>query len=437
MTGIAKHTRAPLAIVGGGAAAAWLLILLKRALGKLPSTVVIEPRGQLGLGVAYSSALDVHRLNVTAEKMDLFPEPGVPEFAAWLTENTAHAPSDYVSRNLYGRYLSELLAREMNGQPLEHRRTSATRVAADGEAYLVQLADGETIHADNVVLALGNPPSRRLYAGEAARIVEDPLGGSLAAHDDAGRILVVGAGLTAIDAILELEQLAPGREYTVVAPHPFFPPGDVTTDPVEYEDTSYPAPSGLWKWVKDNRGSGPAPRSWFAPVDGLRPHANAIWQSWTPAERATFLRHCARRWLHLRHRAPPQAACLIDRINSEGRLALIAGRATVLETSGRDVRVCLGASETRFECVINATGPNLEPRSQPLLSRMVQDGLARPDPLRLGIEVDGEGRVLGESAGSRLFALGVWTRGSLWEVVAVPHIRDAARRVVAGLGYCA
>jgi uncharacterized NAD(P)/FAD-binding protein YdhS len=53
----------------------------------------------------------------------------------------------------------------------------------------------------------------------------------------------------------------------------------------------------------------------------------------------------------------------------------------------------------------------------------------------LGMEVDGDGRVLSGNAKGRLFALGVWTRGSLWEVVAVPHIRDAARRVVAALMY--
>jgi len=433
LTEPAKNPRAPLAVVGGGAAAAWLLILLKRALGKLPPTVVIEPREHLGLGIAYSATLDVHRLNVTAEKMDLFPEPGVEEFAAWLAENTAHGPTDHVPRSLYGRYISELLAREMHGQPVEHRRTCATRVAMEGAAHLIELADGEAIHADNVVLALGNPPSRRLSEGATARIVEDPFGASLAGQNEARRVLVVGAGLTAIDAILELEERAPGRHYTVVAPHPFFPPGDIATETVEYEDQSYPPPSGLLKWARDNRGPEAAPLCWFGPVDGLRSYVGAIWQSWTPAERATFLRHCARRWLHLRHRAAPQAARSIERIVDDGRLALVAGRATILEAGDQGVSVRLGTSEARFDSVINATGPDLNPRTQPLLSKLTQDGLAKPDPLGLGIAVDVEGRVLGGDAGGRLFALGTWTRGSLWEVVAVPHIRDAARRVVASL----
>ena len=62
---------------------------------------------------------------------------------------------------------------------------------------------------------------------------------------------------------------------------------------------------------------------------------------------------------------------------------------------------------------------------QPLLRRLVERGLIRPDRLHIGIDVtvdseviDARGRPIGW-----LLALGPMTRGAFWEIVAVPDIR--------------
>ena len=56
---------------------------------------------------------------------------------------------------------------------------------------------------------------------------------------------------------------------------------------------------------------------------------------------------------------------------------------------------------------------------------MLERGLIRPDPLRLGIDVTQQSEVVGADGQPcpALFALGPMTRGTFWEIVAVPDIR--------------
>jgi uncharacterized NAD(P)/FAD-binding protein YdhS len=66
---------------------------------------------------------------------------------------------------------------------------------------------------------------------------------------------------------------------------------------------------------------------------------------------------------------------------------------------------------------------------------LVEAGRIRPDPLRIGIDVDPECRTLdsGGKASERLYAIGPVTRGAFWESVAVPDIRVQAQRIAARL----
>ena len=67
----------------------------------------------------------------------------------------------------------------------------------------------------------------------------------------------------------------------------------------------------------------------------------------------------------------------------------------------------------------------------PLIRQLLGDGLARPAPLRLGIDCTSLGAVVdrdGQPSRS-LFAVGPITRGALWEIIAVPEIRAQAEQV--------
>ena len=61
-----------------------------------------------------------------------------------------------------------------------------------------------------------------------------------------------------------------------------------------------------------------------------------------------------------------------------------------------------------------------------MLRRMLDEGLVRPDPLGIALDVDERSRAVGAD---RLWALGPLTKGRYWEIVAVPDIRGQAAAV--------
>ena len=94
-------------IIGGGAAGAWMLLrMLQRGNNNID---IVEPRGELGRGLAYSASFDKHLLNVTTPKMDMLAEDGDPLFEPWLARRADFA---YAPRRLYGEFLQEALLHE-------------------------------------------------------------------------------------------------------------------------------------------------------------------------------------------------------------------------------------------------------------------------------------------------------------------------------------
>jgi uncharacterized NAD(P)/FAD-binding protein YdhS len=70
-----------------------------------------------------------------------------------------------------------------------------------------------------------------------------------------------------------------------------------------------------------------------------------------------------------------------------------------------------------------------------LLKQMLEAGLVRSDPLRLGLHVDADGALIdrGGKAAADLFALGPITKGAFWEIIAVPDLRIACEAMAARL----
>ena len=80
--------------------------------------------------------------------------------------------------------------------------------------------------------------------------------------------------------------------------------------------------------------------------------------------------------------------------------------------------------------MINSTGPESDVRriDDRLLSALLARGLARPDPLGLGLDVDDAGALYDAAgvASRTLFVLGPLLRGRDWESTAVPELRSLA-----------
>ena len=426
-------TAASAAVVGGGLSGALQAIHLLRAGAKC--VTLIERAGPPGRGVAYGTDRPEHLLNVPARRMSAFPdEPD--HFVRWYRERGGSA-EDFAPRMLFGDYVVELLGKA--GEGLEIVRGEA--VDADGAE--VVLAGGGRIAAEAVVLAPGNlpPATPPGIAPEAlgSLWVGDPWAGAIAdGLGDGDAILLVGTGLTAIDAALTLEAngfrgriLALSRRGLVPRAHGLREP---TTAP---QEKLPPDCVGLLRRVRRRSGE----IGWRSAVHELRNVTQAIWAGAPAAERRRFLRHLRPWWDVHRHKIAPAVAATIERMQAEGRLAFAAGRIVSIEADGT-VRWRRRGSEAteamRASRIVNCTGPehDIVRAGEPLLDALIGRGRIRPDPLRIGLDVDGDCRAIDASGAcsDRLYAIGPVTRGTFWESVAVPDIRvqtqAVARRIV-------
>ena len=103
-----------IAIVGAGFTGTLLaiqLIRLHKANGfTFPLTIkLIEKKPFLGKGLAYSTNCVRHLLNIPAYDMSAFPDQS-DHFFEWVSQKyNATTPNTFVSRGVYGEYLTELL----------------------------------------------------------------------------------------------------------------------------------------------------------------------------------------------------------------------------------------------------------------------------------------------------------------------------------------
>ncbi len=158
-----------------------------------------------------------------------------------------------------------------------------------------------------------------------------------------------------------------------------------------------------------------------------------MWLSASDDQRDRFLRHLRPWWDVHRHRLAPAVAATIEAMIARGQLTIVGGKPSAYVPSGNGVAVTYrprGAdAETTLHVrrIVNCTGPqgDLARSREPVLRSLIESGHARPDPARLGLDVDAQSRLVGADgvAHPRLFGLGPMTRGAFWEIVAVPDIR--------------
>lgn len=172
---------------------------------------------------------------------------------------------------------------------------------------------------------------------------------------------------------------------------------------------------------------------WQPTVDRLRPFTQDVWQSLSPEDKGRFLRHLRPWWNVHRHRMAAPVADRVEGARASGQLRLHTGRIQCLDEAEGGVRLSYrrrsdGATATLTAArVVNCAGPgcDYERIPHPLVRGLLAAGLARPDPLRLGLDITGT-CALRDRRGAisrRLFAVGPVTRAAFWEMTAVPDIR--------------
>jgi uncharacterized NAD(P)/FAD-binding protein YdhS len=433
-----RKTANRIAIVGGGASGVIAAVNMVRAMHWPADIVVIERRANLGRGLAYSTTDPSHLLNVRAENMSAFANDP-DHFLRWLKVNgpaygiESPAPFLFVTRSIYGAYL-ESLCDEGAPHGIRVFRNSCEDVVELEDEVQLRLTGGSILTADAVVIATGHDPQTVPPGIPAIDPWSETALDGLASD---APVLVLGTGLTMTDVVLSLCQSGHRGPIIALSRRGLLSHAHAEVLPVAIARPEVPlgAPLGeLVRWVRqlakecESEGG-----NWRCAIDALRPHTRAIWQSMTAEQRRRFLRHIRPWWDVHRHRMAPSVAGLISRLINDGRLIIVRGRIVASETDGDRVAVTLrrrGAAMTEkhtFDRVINCTGLSDDPRRSPnpAIRALLKRGLARVDSLSIGLDV-APNNALVKSSGEpsrRVFAVGPLTRGTLWEIVAIPDIR--------------
>ena len=437
------------AIIGGGFTGATLAAQLLRMSGGSVSVFLIERGAGLGRGVAYSTECTEHLLNVRARNMSAYPDD--PEhFLEWARLNHAAdaSPDHYLPRPLYGRYVASVLQQEIERHPgqIEQVQDEAVSIACIGETAEIRLRSGRRLFADKVVIALGNfsPGDPRLPGRtvHSLRYVSNPWKSNLwtsstlgdVSHDKS--VLLVGSGLTSVDVAITLRQRGFRGTIHILSRHGLLPQAHKATAawPTFSTEQSRGTVRGLLRLIRTQvRAAEKAGSGWRAVIDSLRPFTQEIWRSLSFSERRRFLRHVRPYWDVHRHRIAPAIGTTLASQIQDGQIEIHAGRIKTYAEDTEGVEVTYRARESgqlerlRVDRVINCTGPESDCRKadDPLLTNLMRQKLARPDPLFLGLDVSPDGALIDGygDVSDLLYAIGPVRKGGLWETIAVPELR--------------
>ena len=438
------------ALVGSGFSAICTAAHLLSSLPAEASIAIVGDESDFGRGTAYRTELPYHRLNVPAGRMSVFPDRA-DDFVEWLAQNgLGNDPLLFASRGDYGLYLRDRLASLLRSREQRARvdfiraKASACRPESQG-GFTFTLENGETLQARNVVLCLGvgaaSLPVQTVAKREEGmqRVVShcwQP--GWLSRVKSGDRICILGSGLTMIDQVLTLRGKGHRGSIHVLSrrgliPHPHVSPPVPPSAPRLPESSN--EISELLRSLRQQVTNG-AP--WRSVMDGLRPKTQSLWQSLSSQQRARFLRHALPWWNIHRHRIAPEVHDAFDRLLSDGVLTIHAGYLQAIDEQEESISIRYRVRHTQMikelqvDWVINCTGMERAGIGHSrLLESMRSDGVLRLDSFGLGVEVDGDSRLLRTDgqAWPGLFAVGALTAGRFWEITAVPDIRIQARDI--------
>jgi uncharacterized NAD(P)/FAD-binding protein YdhS len=431
--------RLAIIVVGGGASGVLLAAHLLRTRDADIRITLIEKRPVFGQGLAYSTDLADHVLNVSALGMSAYADD--PEhFLRWLIDRglaTPENPRIYVPRRIYGEYLATVLS-DLRGSENEQGRlhllseecVSVTTTAAGVE---VKLANGASLVGHVAVLAVGHeeqPSVEKAITIRPGSPDDTPIGPN-------GQVLILGTGLSMVDAFLSLTAKGHRGKIIALSRRGLVPSIHQAGKPIRLDAADVPLGTELsyfvsWfrQLVRDTEKNG---GDWRDVVDGIRPFNQRIWQSWPHSAKRRFIEHTRAWWDIHRHRMPPELHERVIRAVAERELELVAGKLVEAKPAGDGVQATIRrrhGPETEtisvariYDCTGITT--DLAAGSNRIVRSLIDHGLARPDPLRIGLDVTPQCALVDSDGqpSERLFAIGPLTRGAFFEIEAIPDIR--------------
>ena len=439
-----------IAIIGGGATGALAAVHLARRFDVGQAEIVlVEPRRDIGRGLAYSTRDPRHLLNVRVGNMSAFADQP-DHLLAWLSEQGTRSGVDcptefcFIPRSTYGDYISDLVGRALVSGAVRCMHDVCVDAVESADSVALHLDSGRSIVADRVVLATGFGAKPALDGVPAAQAWTHAPLDDLPAD---APILIVGSGLTMVDTAVSLDRrghrgpiMVVSRRGLLSSAHRPVSSRQLSADAVPFGAEL----SELLAWLRGLAARMSADGAdWRSAIDALRPHAQQLWRSMSGGQKRRFLRHARVYWDVHRHRMAPEIERHMMRLRSSGRLTIVAGRAlsAVQRADGVHVQIARrGANPIEDRCfarVIDCTGQPDDPRrsENPLIRALLARGIARVDPLGIGLDV-GEDYALVDSSGHpsrHIRVIGPLARAAFWECIAIPDIRLQCENVADSL----
>ena len=437
-------------IVGGGFSGTMLAVQLLYQSSQL--SIGIVDRGSLpGRGLAYCSPHRFHLLNVPAGEMSALPDDP-DSFLRWARIHFDEGTKErsFLPRSVYGSYLGGLLEKALAEKGPERFRwvKGQVRLLRNHRAGLsVETEMGAELLSRVVVIATGNLRSVGLpvEGPEASSPVFYPLPSSPGVLKGLGHlssVLLLGSGLKSLDFMMTLKSKGFRGTIHVLSVKGFFPQARRQVRPSEqwpsfWNKNSPRTVRGLMRLVRSQiRLASEEGVDWRAVIDSLRPVTQEIWGTLQLRERRRFLRHVRVYWDAHRHRVAPEIADVFADMRSEGQVQVHSGVLTGHSALSRGVAIAFRDRETQSERVlkvgrvINCTDADSDclHTCDSLVSNLFAQGIARPDPLFLGLDAGSHGSLIGHhgDVSSILYAIGPPLKGTLWETTSVREIRQQA-----------
>ncbi len=130
----------------------------------------------------------------------------------------------------------------------------------------------------------------------------------------------------------------------------------------------------------------------------------------------------------------PEVELRIVKAVADGQLTLMAGKIVDIapDATGANVRYRqrgdAAIESLAVDAIVDCTGIVKDPSASgnPVVQSLFYQGLARIDPLHMGIDVAADCAIVNRRGlpSQRLYAVGPLTRAAFWEIIAIPDIRN-------------
>jgi uncharacterized NAD(P)/FAD-binding protein YdhS len=416
-----------IAIIGGGfsgLAVAYNLLQLNQ---KIIIDVFDEENFQNN-GKAYQTTDINHILNVPADKMGL-PFDDEDHFYNWLSNFIIIDKNSFVSRRFYRLYLQEIIAKLQKEQAINFINNQICNVQFIDEKYFLYSKDNLVGQYDFVVVACGLGCKKLPINFESDKIVNDiwnffnQFTASNKYLIKYKTILIVGTGLTMIDAVLSFKNS--GFKGKIIAcsgsgklPLPHLPTKSEEHNTLKTVDAKLPLSQILFNLKKAGKNA----QNWQSVIQGLRNITSEIWQEFSLYKKRQFIRHLMGFWNIHRHRVAKNNNDQIIKMIQDGELEIVKGRLRKIEKNNQQIIATLNNDKIIVaDLVLNAMGFDFSGKENALLNNLLQANIISYHPTKLGFQV--------LENHSNFYLCGSLLAGEFLEITAVPELRVMAYKI--------